>query len=70
MTKLGSEWHVPQKSAGQKRPPEIAADLEREFLAFAERLWNTKIPSSSTRSAVKPLPDTGVAMYLGHRMGE
>ena len=71
MTKLGSEWNVPQKAAGQKRlPPEIAADLEREFLAFAERLWNKKIPFASTRSAVKPWLDTSVAMYPGHRMGE
>ena len=45
MTKLGSEWNVPQKAAGKKRPPsEIAADLEREILAFAERLWHKKSP--------------------------
>ena len=45
MTKLGSKWNVPQKVAGKKRPPsEIAADLEREILAFAERLWHKKTP--------------------------
>ena len=59
MTKLGSEWNVPQKAARKKRPPsEIAADLEREILAFAERLWHKKTPFfSSMESAVKPLPD-------------
>ena len=58
MTKLGSDWNVPQKAAGKKRPPsEIAADLERELVAFAKRLWTKKRPFSSIQSAVKPLPD-------------
>ena len=58
MMKLGSEWNVPQKAAGKKRAPQdVAADLEREFLAFAERLWNETTAFSSTGSAVKPSPD-------------
>ena len=55
MMKLGSIWNVPQKAAGKKRAPQdVSADLEHEFLAFAERLWNRRTPFSSTESAVKP----------------
>ena len=55
MMKLGSVWNVPQKAAGKKRASQdVAADLEHEFLAFADRLWNRTTPFSSTGSAVKP----------------
>ena len=61
MMKLGSEWNVPQYAAGKKRAPQdVAADLEHEFLAFAERLWNKSTPFSLTGSAVKLSPDNTV----------
>ena len=58
MMKLGSEWNVPQKAVGKKRAPQdVSADLEREFLAYAERLRNKKTLFSSIGSAVKPSPE-------------
>ena len=57
MTKLGSKWRVPQKARGKKRAPrDIAAELEHEFLACAERLWAMSTPFSPRRSAGKPSP--------------
>ena len=58
MAKLGSEWNVPQKAAGKKRAPrDIAADLEHELLAFAQRLLLKTNPFSSTGSVAKPSSD-------------
>ena len=63
MAKLGSEWNVPQKAAGKKRAPhDIAADLEHEFLAFAQRLLLKTNPFSAPRNDAKPSSDK---MLLG-----
>ena len=57
MTKLGSKWQVPQKTRGKKRAPrDIAAELEHEFLACAERLWAMSTPFTSRRACGEPLP--------------
>ena len=55
MTKLGSDWHVPQKKSGKKRAAaDVASDLERELLATAHRLVEKKCPFLGKRSAAKP----------------
>ena len=54
MTKLGSDWHVPQKSHGKKRGPvEVAKDLEKEFINTAKRLLENRTPFGHTRGTAK-----------------
>ncbi len=54
MTKLGSDWHVPQKSHGKKRDPvEVAKDLEKEFINTTKRLLENRTPFGHTRGAAK-----------------
>jgi hypothetical protein len=58
MTKLGSKWNVTQKAHGKKKAPgDIATDLERDFLAYAERLWKKSNPFSTRPGAGKPAPE-------------
>ena len=58
MTKLGSDWKVPQKSHGKKRDPgEVAKDLEKEFMETAQRLLENKTPFGHTRGAAKSTHD-------------
>ena len=54
MTKLGSDWHVPQKIAGKKRKPEeVAKDLEKEFTDTAQRLLQKAKFFTAKHSAAK-----------------
>ena len=58
MTKLGSEWNVPQKTSGKKRAPaDVAKDLERELLATARRLLDRTNPFSRKRGIAEPTQD-------------
>ena len=55
MTKLGSDWNVPQKICGKKRAPaDVAKDLEKELLATAQRLMEKTNPFLGKRRAAKP----------------
>ena len=57
MTKLGSDWHVPQKIAGKKRKPEeVAKDLEKEFTDTAQRLLQKAQFFTAKHSAAKTQP--------------
>ena len=52
MTKLSSDWDVPQKALGKKRvPAHIAQDLERKLLAAAQRLLEKSTPFNGKRNA-------------------
>ena len=52
MTKLGSDWHVPQKTCGKKRTPiEVAKGLEEQFIETAQRMLEKRTPFGYKRGA-------------------
>ena len=58
MMKLGSDWHVPQKSHGKKIiPVEVAKKLEKEFIDTSQRLLESKTPFAIKRGGEKPTHD-------------
>ena len=58
MMKLGSDWHVAQKENGKKRVPiEVAKNLEKEFIAAAQRILADATPFAIKRGAEKTTQD-------------